>query len=114
MQELTVYKISLHVFHFSFPSFSHSHLFVEFLDHVPKNRLKIQKIKCIEDLVTTALFSMHECREVLLPMMLVHLRDMMEAHDEISACIKVLSHLMDTLFSPKKPVSCGKKPCKLW
>ncbi|XP_052251846.1 dedicator of cytokinesis protein 1-like isoform X3 [Dreissena polymorpha] len=81
-----------------------SHLFVEFLSHVPKSRLKIQKIKCVEDLVQTPLFSMAECREVLLPMMLGHIRDMMEAQDEMSACIKVLSHIMDTLFTPSKPL----------
>ncbi|XP_052772351.1 dedicator of cytokinesis protein 1-like isoform X4 [Mya arenaria] len=81
-----------------------SHLFVEFLDHVPPNRLKIQKIKCIEDLVQTPLFSMQECREVMLPMMLGHIRDLMEAQDEMSACIKVLSHIMDTLFTPNKPM----------
>ncbi|WAR21521.1 DOCK2-like protein [Mya arenaria] len=82
------------------------HLFVEFLDHVPPNRLKIQKIKCIEDLVQTPLFSMQECREVMLPMMLGHIRDLMEAQDEMSACIKVLSHIMDTLFTPNKPGDC--------
>ncbi|XP_060585551.1 dedicator of cytokinesis protein 1-like isoform X2 [Ruditapes philippinarum] len=81
-----------------------SQLFVEFLNHVPKSRLKIQKIKFFEDLVQTELFSKRECREVLLPMMLCQIRDMMEAQDEMSACIKVLSSIMDHLFNPSKPL----------
>ncbi|XP_053406382.1 dedicator of cytokinesis protein 1-like [Mercenaria mercenaria] len=85
-----------------------SQLFVEFLNHVPKQRLKIQKIKCIEDLVQTELFAKRECREVLLPMMLCHIRDMMEAQDEMSACIKVLSSIMDHLFNPSKLLSHDK------
>lgn len=84
--------------------FCYSHLFVEFLNYVPRSRLKIQKIKCIEDLVETELFAKRECREVLLPMMLCHIRDMMEAEDEMSACIKVLSSIMDKLFTPSRPV----------
>ena len=81
-----------------------SHLFVEFLNYVPKNRLRIQKIKCIEDLVQTDLFRLPECRDILLPTMLRHIHDMMESQDERTPCIKVLSNIMDALFSPQKKV----------
>ena len=77
---------------------------MEFLNFVPKNRLRIQKIKCIEDLVQTDLFRLPECRDILLPTMLKHIHDMMESQDERTACIKVLSNIMDTLFSPQKKV----------
>ena len=72
---------------------------------MPKNKLRIQKIKCIEDLVQTDLFRLTECRDILLPMMLRHIHDMMESQEERTPCIKVLSNIMNTLFSPQKRVS---------
>ena len=84
---------------------------------MPKNRLRIQKIKCIEDLVQTDLFRLPECRDILLPTMLKHIHDMMESQDDRIPCIKVLSNIMDALFSPQKKVchlSCFMRKLTMW
>ncbi|KAK3597762.1 hypothetical protein CHS0354_006119 [Potamilus streckersoni] len=79
-----------------------SQLFVEFLDHVPKNRLRIQKLKCVDDLVQSELFRIPECREVLLPTMLSYTRELLDLSEEVQSCIQVLSNIMDTLFAPAR------------
>ncbi|KAL3864490.1 hypothetical protein ACJMK2_006169 [Sinanodonta woodiana] len=79
-----------------------SQLFVEFLDHVPKNRLRIQKLKCIDDLVQSELFRIPECRCVLLRTMLSYTRELLELSEEVPSCIQVLSNIMDTLFAPTR------------
>ncbi|XP_062566377.1 dedicator of cytokinesis protein 1-like isoform X2 [Saccostrea cucullata] len=81
-----------------------SHLMVEFINNVPKERLTKQKLKCIEDLVQSKLFTMPECRQILLPMMLQHTRMLMEGNEEMKDCIDVLSNILNLTF-PKDMVS---------
>nr|XP_022344054.1 dedicator of cytokinesis protein 1-like isoform X2 [Crassostrea virginica] len=76
-----------------------SHLMVEFINNVPKERLTKQKLKCIDDLVHSKLFAMPECRLILLPMMLQHTRTLMEQQEEMEDCIEVLSNILNLTFS---------------
>eukprot|EP00105_Crassostrea_gigas_P042991 XP_019927139.1 PREDICTED: dedicator of cytokinesis protein 1 isoform X1 [Crassostrea gigas] len=76
-----------------------SHLMVEFINNVPKERLTKQKLKCIDDLVHSKLFVLPECRLILLPMMLQHTRVLMEQKEEIEDCIEVLSNILNLTFS---------------
>ncbi|XP_056005673.1 dedicator of cytokinesis protein 1-like isoform X3 [Ostrea edulis] len=75
-----------------------SHLMVEFINNVPKERLTKQKLKCIDDLVHSKLFRPPGCRLILLPMMLQHTRTLMEQSEEVEDCIDVLSHILDLAF----------------
>lgn len=77
-----------------------SHLMVEFINNVPKDRLTKQKLKCIDDLVHNDLFKYPECRRILLPMILSHTKSLMEdKKEELEDCILVLSDVLDVMYT---------------
>ncbi|KAL5021107.1 hypothetical protein ScPMuIL_000262, partial [Solemya velum] len=79
-----------------------SQLMVEFVNNVPEDRLKRQKMKFIDDLVHSPLFKDQSSRQVLLPVMLHHTKSLMTAGEELEDCVLVLGDIMDTLWSPDK------------
>ncbi|XP_041370196.1 dedicator of cytokinesis protein 1-like isoform X4 [Gigantopelta aegis] len=78
-----------------------SHLMVQFINSVPKDRLTRQKMKCVDDLIHTALFKMQDCRLVLLGPILQHTMVLMEHNEEMEDCINVMSDIMATLWAPE-------------
>ncbi|XP_070212219.1 dedicator of cytokinesis protein 1-like isoform X7 [Littorina saxatilis] len=75
-----------------------SHLMVEFIGNVAKDRLIKTKMMCIDQIIQTDLFKHPGCRHVLLPAMLAHTRELMESRDEMESCVNVLSHIMSQLW----------------
>ncbi|KAK3095553.1 hypothetical protein FSP39_016043 [Pinctada imbricata] len=82
-----------------FDSVELSHLLVEFINNVPKDRLTKQKLKCIDDLVHSDIFKIPDCRQILLPMILKHTGDLMENKEELEDCIMVISDIMHNTFN---------------
>ncbi|GFO14588.1 dedicator of cytokinesis protein 1 [Plakobranchus ocellatus] len=75
-----------------------SHLLVQFLHNVPPERLAKQKMKCIDQIIQTDLFTLPQCRQVLLPPFLQCTHDLMEESEEMEECISILGHIMDRLW----------------
>nr|KAG5708356.1 hypothetical protein BaRGS_034387 [Batillaria attramentaria] len=78
-----------------------SHLMVEFVRNVAKDRLIKTKMTCIDQIIQTDLFKLPECRHILLPALLQHTRELMEGREEMEICVNVLSHIMDQLWAPE-------------
>ncbi|RUS91929.1 hypothetical protein EGW08_000331, partial [Elysia chlorotica] len=76
-----------------------SHLLIQFLHNVPPERLTKQKMKCIDQIIQTELFSLPQCRQVLLPPFLQQTNELMENKEEMEDCISILGHIMDRLWS---------------
>ncbi|XP_071089559.1 dedicator of cytokinesis protein 1-like isoform X4 [Haliotis cracherodii] len=77
-----------------------SHILVQFINNVPKDRLTRQKMKCIDDIIHTELFKLPECRLVLLAPILEHTQLLMENKEEMEDCVTVLSDIMHILWTP--------------
>uniref|UniRef100_A0A8C6U8N4 Dedicator of cytokinesis 1 n=1 Tax=Neogobius melanostomus TaxID=47308 RepID=A0A8C6U8N4_9GOBI len=80
-----------------------SKLFTEFIQKVPQGRLVKQKLDCMIDIVHSDLFSHHDCREILLPLMTDQLKSHLEKRDEmkreeLSACCQLLSDVLEVLY----------------
>ncbi|XP_012940011.1 dedicator of cytokinesis protein 1 isoform X2 [Aplysia californica] len=76
-----------------------SQLLVQFVDNVPPERLTKQKMKCIDSIIQTDLFTLPRCRYVLLPAFLQHTHKLMEANQEMEECVSMLSHTMVRLWN---------------
>ncbi|GFR93576.1 dedicator of cytokinesis protein 5 [Elysia marginata] len=76
-----------------------SDLLIQFLHNVPPERLTKQKMKCIDQIIQTELFSLPQCRQVLLPPFLQQTHELMEKKEEMEDCISILGHIMDRLWS---------------
>ncbi|KAL1137917.1 hypothetical protein AAG570_009612 [Ranatra chinensis] len=59
-----------------------SQLLAELINNVPSQRLTKQKMMTLNDIVHSPLFLKPECREILLPIVLRHIKDLLEARDE--------------------------------
>uniref|UniRef100_A0A8C6U0I0 Dedicator of cytokinesis 1 n=1 Tax=Neogobius melanostomus TaxID=47308 RepID=A0A8C6U0I0_9GOBI len=73
-----------------------------FIQKVPQGRLVKQKLDCMIDIVHSDLFSHHDCREILLPLMTDQLKSHLEKRDEmkreeLSACCQLLSDVLEVL-----------------
>lgn len=75
-----------------------SKLFSEFILKVPPGRLVKQKLYCMIDIVHSDLFIVHDCREILLPLMTDQLKFHLEQHEELEACCQLLSNIMEVLY----------------
>ncbi|MBN3290076.1 DOCK1 protein, partial [Polypterus senegalus] len=75
-----------------------SKLFTEFILKVPPGRLVRQKLYCLIDIVHSDLFTQHDCREVLLPLMTEQLKQHLEQHEELEACCQLLSDILEVLY----------------
>ncbi|XP_067100852.1 dedicator of cytokinesis protein 1 [Osmerus mordax] len=75
-----------------------SKLFTEFILKVPLGRLVKQKLHCMIDIVHSDLFSQHDCREILLPLMTEQLKFHLEQKEELEACCRLLSNILEVLY----------------
>ena len=75
-----------------------SHILVKFINSVPKDKLTWQKMHCCNDMVHSELFHSPECRQILLPVILAHVKSLMESGEELEVCVKMLSDIMDLLY----------------
>uniref|UniRef100_A0A4W4HHR8 Dedicator of cytokinesis 1 n=1 Tax=Electrophorus electricus TaxID=8005 RepID=A0A4W4HHR8_ELEEL len=75
-----------------------SKLFTEFILKVPTGRLVKQKLHCMIDIVHSDLFTQHDCREVLLPLMTDQLKFHLEQQEELEACCQLLSNILEVLY----------------
>uniref|UniRef100_A0A8C5FG88 Dedicator of cytokinesis 1 n=1 Tax=Gadus morhua TaxID=8049 RepID=A0A8C5FG88_GADMO len=75
-----------------------SKLFTEFIQKVPQGRLVKQKLECLIDIVHSDLFTQHDCRELLLPLMTEQLKSHLEAQEELQACCQLLSDILEVLY----------------
>uniref|UniRef100_A0A9J7WUA7 Dedicator of cytokinesis 1 n=1 Tax=Cyprinus carpio carpio TaxID=630221 RepID=A0A9J7WUA7_CYPCA len=75
-----------------------SKLFSEFILKVPLGRLVKQKLNCMIDVVHSDLFTQHDCREILLPLMTEQLKLHLENHEELDSCCQLLSNILEVLY----------------
>ncbi|XP_050922084.1 LOW QUALITY PROTEIN: dedicator of cytokinesis protein 1 [Lates calcarifer] len=75
-----------------------SKLFTEFILKVPLGRLVKQKLDCLIDIVHSDLFTHHDCREILLPLMTDQLKFHLEKREELKACCQLLSDILEVLY----------------
>ncbi|KAK3559339.1 hypothetical protein QTP86_012795 [Hemibagrus guttatus] len=75
-----------------------SKLFSEFILKVPPGRLVKQKLYCMIDIVYSDLFTQHDCREILLPLMTDQLKFHLEQQEELEACCQLLSNILEVLY----------------
>uniref|UniRef100_A0A8D3CAS1 Dedicator of cytokinesis 1 n=1 Tax=Scophthalmus maximus TaxID=52904 RepID=A0A8D3CAS1_SCOMX len=75
-----------------------SKLFTEFIVKVPPGRLVKQKLDCLIDIVHSDLFTHHDCREILLPLMTEQLKFHLEKREEPRACCQLLSDILEVLY----------------
>ncbi|XP_016371850.1 dedicator of cytokinesis protein 1-like [Sinocyclocheilus rhinocerous] len=75
-----------------------SKLFSEFILKVPLGRLVKQKLNCMIDIVHSNLFTQHDCREILLPLMTEQLKLHLENHEELDSCCQLLSNILEVLY----------------
>ncbi|KAJ8264468.1 hypothetical protein GJAV_G00149520 [Gymnothorax javanicus] len=75
-----------------------SKLFTEFILKVPLGRLVKQKLHCMIDIVHSDLFTQHDCREILLPLMTDQLKFHLEKQEELEACCQLLSNILEVLY----------------
>ncbi|KAJ8284749.1 hypothetical protein COCON_G00035990 [Conger conger] len=75
-----------------------SKLFTEFILKVPLGRLVKQKLSCMIDIVHSDLFTQHDCREILLPLMTDQLKFHLEKQEELEACCQLLSDILEVLY----------------
>ncbi|KAM7370641.1 hypothetical protein PAMP_010170 [Pampus punctatissimus] len=75
-----------------------SKLFTEFILKVPPGRLVKQKLDCLIDIVHSDLFTHHDCREILLPLMTDQLKFHLEKREEPEACCQLLSDILEVLY----------------
>uniref|UniRef100_A0A673CS66 Dedicator of cytokinesis 1 n=1 Tax=Sphaeramia orbicularis TaxID=375764 RepID=A0A673CS66_9TELE len=73
-------------------------LFTEFILKVPLGRLVKQKLDCLIDIVHSDLFTHHDCREILLPLMTDQLKFHLEKREELKACCQLLSDILEVLY----------------
>ncbi|ROI82012.1 Dedicator of cytokinesis protein 1 [Anabarilius grahami] len=72
-----------------------SKLFSEFILKVPLGRLVKQKLNCMIDIVHSDLFTQHDCREILLPLMTEQLKLHLENNEELDSCCQLLSNILE-------------------
>ncbi|XP_069467585.1 dedicator of cytokinesis protein 1 isoform X2 [Ambystoma mexicanum] len=75
-----------------------SKLFTDFILNVPVGQLTRQKLYCLIEIVHSDLFTQHDCREILLPMMTDQLKYHLERQDELDACCQLLSNVLEVLY----------------
>ncbi|RXM36003.1 Dedicator of cytokinesis protein 1, partial [Acipenser ruthenus] len=75
-----------------------SKLFTEFILKVPQGLLLRQKLHCLIDIVHSDLFTQHDCRDILLPLMTEQLKLHLENQEELEACCQLLSNILEVLY----------------
>ncbi|XP_042193007.1 dedicator of cytokinesis protein 1 isoform X3 [Callorhinchus milii] len=75
-----------------------SKLFTDFIHNVPPGKLVLQKLYCLIEIVHSDLFTHHDCREILLPLMTDQLKHHLERREELEACCQLLSNILEVLY----------------
>ncbi|KAH0508064.1 Dedicator of cytokinesis protein 1 [Microtus ochrogaster] len=75
-----------------------SKMFTEFILNVPAGLLTVQKLYCLIEIVHSDLFTQHDCREILLPMMTDQLKYHLERQEDLEACCQLLSNILEVLY----------------
>ncbi|KAF6108312.1 dedicator of cytokinesis 1 [Phyllostomus discolor] len=75
-----------------------STVFTEFILNVPAGSLTVQKLYCLIEIVHSDLFTQHDCREILLPMMTDQLKHHLERQEDLEACCQLLSNVLELLY----------------
>ncbi|KAF7485943.1 Hypothetical predicted protein [Marmota monax] len=75
-----------------------SKMFTEFILNIPMGLLTIQKLYCLIEIVHSDLFTQHDCREILLPMMTDQLKYHLERQEDLEACCQLLSNILEVLY----------------
>lgn len=75
-----------------------SKMFTEFILNVPAGLLTVQKLCCLIEIVHSDLFTQHDCREILLPMMTDQLKHHLERQEDLEACCQLLSNILEVLY----------------
>ncbi|KAF6209244.1 hypothetical protein GE061_014989 [Apolygus lucorum] len=70
----------------------------DIIDALPNNRLTKYKMVTLSEIIHSPLFKIVNCRRVLLPIILLHVKELLEANDEVELCATILSDIMDLLF----------------
>uniref|UniRef100_A0A8C1W9A0 Dedicator of cytokinesis 1 n=1 Tax=Cyprinus carpio TaxID=7962 RepID=A0A8C1W9A0_CYPCA len=87
-----------------------SKLFSEFILKVPLGRLVKQKLNCMIDIVHSDLFTQHDCREILLPLMTEQLKLHLENHEELDSCCQLLSNILEVLYRKDVQINHTAQP----
>ncbi|KAK9502031.1 hypothetical protein O3M35_012639 [Rhynocoris fuscipes] len=75
-----------------------SELLCQMVNNVPQQRLTKQKMMTLSDIVHSPLFLHPDCRQVLLPVIFSHIKDLLESKDEVELCVNILSDILELLF----------------
>ncbi|XP_069488465.1 dedicator of cytokinesis protein 2-like [Ambystoma mexicanum] len=75
-----------------------SKLLRNFIGNLLPQRLLKQKLQSMKAIVDTTLFKKHECREILLQLMLDIMKELMEKGEEEECCVELLSHILEVLY----------------
>ncbi|XP_030888532.1 dedicator of cytokinesis protein 1 [Leptonychotes weddellii] len=75
-----------------------SKMFTDFILNVPMGLLTIQKLYCLIEIIHSDLFTHHDCREILLPMMTDQLKYHLERQEDLEACCHLLSNILEVLY----------------
>ncbi|XP_035735068.1 dedicator of cytokinesis protein 1-like isoform X3 [Vespa mandarinia] len=73
-------------------------ILTELLTTLPAGRLTKQKMMTVNDIVHSPLFLDVDCRGILLSKIIVLVRDLLEAKEEVELCIKILSDILELTF----------------
>ncbi|KAK2584698.1 hypothetical protein KPH14_007033 [Odynerus spinipes] len=73
-------------------------ILTELLMTLPAGRLTKQKMMTVNDIVHSPLFLNVDCRGILLSKIVVLVRDLLEAKEEVELCIKILSDILELTF----------------
>ncbi|XP_023288564.1 dedicator of cytokinesis protein 1 isoform X2 [Orussus abietinus] len=81
-----------------------STILTDLLVTLPPGRLTKQKMMTINDIVHSPLFLNVDCRAILLPRIVLLVRNLLEAKEEVELCVKILSDILKLTF--RKDVGC--------
>ncbi|XP_069061938.1 dedicator of cytokinesis protein 2-like [Pleurodeles waltl] len=79
-----------------------SKLLRDFIGNLPPRRLLKQKLHSMIAIVDTKFFKIHECRDIILHLMLDIMKELMENGEEEEACVELLSHILEVLYKAEK------------
>ncbi|XP_063852697.1 dedicator of cytokinesis protein 1-like isoform X3 [Scylla paramamosain] len=74
-------------------------ILAKMVDNLHPSRIPKQKLSTINEIVHSDLFKYPDCRRVLLPCFIGHLRRLMSSNDELELCSEILGDILDVLFN---------------
>ncbi|XP_050707802.1 dedicator of cytokinesis protein 1-like isoform X3 [Eriocheir sinensis] len=74
-----------------------SQILTKMVDNLNSQRIPKQQLSTIREIVHSALFRFPDCRRVLLPCFIKHLRRLMSSNDELELCANILGDILDVL-----------------